>query len=51
MIKVLVGPNPMGLENGLPDLREDNPQIEFSHCSNSTALKEAIQMRIFIWAV
>ncbi len=41
-MKVLVGPNPMGLENALPDLMRDYPQVEFVHCTQQGVLSDAI---------
>ena len=33
-MKVLIGGNPMGLENAIPDLEEKYPDFEFVHCAN-----------------
>lgn len=33
-MKVLIGPNPMGLEEAIPDLKDKYPDIEFVHCAN-----------------
>jgi phosphoglycerate dehydrogenase-like enzyme len=41
-MKVLVGPNILGLEQGLPDLRRDYPQLAFASCTEREALVEAI---------
>ena len=41
-MKVLVGSNPMGLEQGLPDLKGEFPQVEFVHCSEGVVLTDAI---------
>jgi phosphoglycerate dehydrogenase-like enzyme len=36
-MKVLVGQNPMGLENGIPALQEQYPSIRFVHCTDRGA--------------
>jgi len=41
-MKVLVGPNIMGLENALPDLRNEFADVEFVHCTERTAMADAI---------
>lgn len=41
-MKVLIGPNPMGLEAGLPELRERFPDVQFLHCPDSERLAEMI---------
>lgn len=41
-MKVLVGPNPMGLEHALPELERDYPQLEFVHCAEAEALADGI---------
>ncbi|MFQ6040496.1 MAG: D-2-hydroxyacid dehydrogenase [Candidatus Poribacteria bacterium] len=41
-MKVLLGPNPMGLENVLPDLKKEYPQVEFVYCPEREALADAI---------
>ncbi len=41
-MKVLVGPNNMGLEKVLDDLRPQYPQVEFAHCASREALPEAL---------
>ncbi|MBN1640026.1 MAG: D-2-hydroxyacid dehydrogenase [Anaerolineae bacterium] len=41
-MKVLVGPNPMGLEQALPELREKYPQVTFAHCTTQAGLVAAI---------
>ncbi|NLD72461.1 MAG: hypothetical protein GX649_07055, partial [Chloroflexi bacterium] len=41
-MKVLVGPNNMGLEKVLDDLRAQYPQVEFAHCASREALPEAL---------
>lgn len=41
-MKVLVGPNPMGLEGALPKFRQDYPQAEFVHCGDQKALAAAL---------
>jgi len=41
-MKVLFGPNMMGLEKGIPALKQANPTIEFVHCPDQKALAAAI---------
>ena len=41
-MKVLIGPNVMGLEKGIPELKEAHPTIEFVHCADRQALAGAI---------
>lgn len=41
-MKVLVGANPMGLEEAFPDLRNKYPEIEFIHCANRGDLEKFI---------
>jgi D-2-hydroxyacid dehydrogenase (NADP+) len=41
-MKVLIGPNWMGLENGLPDLRDRYGKITFEHCADRAELATAI---------
>ena len=41
-MKVLIGPNWMGLENGLPDLRDRYGNITFEHCADPAELAAAI---------
>lgn len=41
-MKVLFGPNMMGLEKGIPALQQAYPAIEFVHCADQKALPEAI---------
>ncbi len=41
-MKVLIGPNWMGLENYLDDLRAEFPDIEFTHWPERETLEEAI---------
>ena len=41
-MKVLVGPNFMDLEQALPELRRNFPQVEFVYCAKSEALADAI---------
>ncbi len=41
-MKVLIGPNMMCLESALPDLRQEQPEVEFVHCADKTALPGAI---------
>lgn len=41
-MKVLVGPNIMGLEDALPDLRNEFADVEFVYCDDRTALADAI---------
>lgn len=41
-MKVLIGPNMMGLEKGIPALQQAYPDIEFVHCADPKALAEAI---------
>ena len=31
-MKVLIGPNMMGLERGIPQLKQDFPTVTFEHC-------------------
>lgn len=41
-MKVLFGPNVMGLEKGIPALKQAYPAVEFVHCAEQKALPEAI---------
>jgi len=41
-MKVLVGPNPMGLERALPEFREAYPEATFEHCAAQADLVDAI---------
>ena len=41
-MKVLIGPNVMGLEKGIPELKQAHPTIEFVHCADRRALAGAI---------
>jgi D-2-hydroxyacid dehydrogenase (NADP+) len=41
-MKVLIGPNIMGLEKGIPGLKQAHPEIEFAFCAEQKALAEAI---------
>lgn len=41
-MKVLVGPNSMGLENALAELREAYPKLMFVHCPERDGLAEAL---------
>lgn len=41
-MKILVGPNPMGLESVLPELRSTYPALEFVYCGDRKALADAI---------
>lgn len=41
-MKVLIGSNPMGLEEAIPDLRERYADVEFAHCAEREDLKELI---------
>lgn len=41
-MKVLVGPNPMGLESWLPDAAPAYPDIEFAHCAKREDLAHDI---------
>ena len=41
-MKVLIGPNVMGLEKGIPELKQAHPTIEFVHCADREALAAAI---------
>jgi phosphoglycerate dehydrogenase-like enzyme len=41
-MKVLIGPNGMGLERGLPELRERYPKVTFEHCAERAELGSAI---------
>jgi len=41
-MKVLLGPTPMGLEVGLPNLKKEYPQVEFVYCAEQEALADAI---------
>lgn len=41
-MKVLFGPNMMGLEKGIPALKQAYPDIEFVHCADQKALPAAI---------
>jgi phosphoglycerate dehydrogenase-like enzyme len=42
-MKVLIGPNPMGLEDSIPYFREEYPDIEFVHCEERENLKDEIE--------
>jgi phosphoglycerate dehydrogenase-like enzyme len=41
-MKVLIGPNVMGLEKGIPELKKAHPTIEFVHCADRGAVAAAI---------
>jgi len=41
-MKVLFGPNMMGLERGIPALKQTFPAVEFVHCPDQKALAAAI---------
>ncbi len=41
-MKVLIGPNPMGLELAIPDLKQEFPAVTFAHCPERAALTDAI---------
>ena len=41
-MKVLIGPNVMGLERGIPELKKAHPTIEFVHCADRGAVAAAI---------
>ena len=41
-MKVLVGPNPMGLENAFLELEADYPHVTFVHCADRDALAKEI---------
>ena len=41
-MKVLIGPNVMGLERGIPELKQAHPTIEFVHCADRGAVAAAI---------
>ena len=41
-MKVLIGPNPMGLEDALEDLRRAFPEVTFEHCAERDNLEQAI---------
>ncbi|MBM3235734.1 D-2-hydroxyacid dehydrogenase [Candidatus Poribacteria bacterium] len=41
-MKVLLGPNPMGLEKSLPNLKKEYPQVEFVYCAEQKDLADAI---------
>ena len=41
-MKVLFGPNMMGLEKGIPALKQAYPTVEFVHCADQKALPAAI---------
>ena len=41
-MKVLIGPNFMALERGLPDLQRNFPDVLFEHCAEGKALPAAI---------
>ncbi len=41
-MKVLLGPNPMGIERALPEFREAHPGATFEHCTAQADLAEAI---------
>ena len=41
-MKVLVGSNPMGLENAFPELQTDYPEVTFVHCADRDALAQEI---------
>ena len=42
-MKVLIGPNPMGLEESIPYFCEEYPDIEFVHCEERENLKHEIE--------
>lgn len=42
-MKVLIGPNPMGLEESVPYFREEYPDVEFVHCGDRADLKGEIK--------
>lgn len=39
-MKVLIGANPMGLEDAIPDLKQKYPDVEFVHCSDRSKTAE-----------
>jgi phosphoglycerate dehydrogenase-like enzyme len=41
-MKVLIGPNLMGLQEALPELEEKYPQVTFAYCADWESLPEAI---------
>lgn len=41
-MKVLIGPNVMGLEKGIPALKQAHPEIEFVHCADRGAVAAVI---------
>ena len=41
-MKVLIGPNPYGLEQVIPELGSKHPELELLHCGRHQDLKEAI---------
>ncbi|MCU0502129.1 MAG: D-2-hydroxyacid dehydrogenase [Anaerolineae bacterium] len=41
-MKVLIGPNVMGLEKGIPELQKAHPTIDFVHCADRGAVAAAI---------
>ena len=41
-MKVLIGPNFMHLEQGLPGLKRDYPEVEFVHCAERDGVADAI---------
>jgi phosphoglycerate dehydrogenase-like enzyme len=41
-MKVLIGSNPMNLEVYIPKLKEDCPQVEFTHCDDRNAIMDVI---------
>ena len=48
-MKVLIGPNPMGLEKALPDLAKEYPQIEFAHCADRMDLvKQIVDAEVYV---
>ncbi len=42
-MKVLIGPNGMGLDKGIPDLERCFPDITFEHCQNRDGLVDAMR--------
>jgi phosphoglycerate dehydrogenase-like enzyme len=42
-MKVLIGPNVMGLEKALPALQEEHPEVVFAYCAEREKLTEAIR--------
>jgi len=41
-MKVVIGTTPMGLEEAIPELKKDYPQIEFVHCTKQDDLASSI---------